>query len=189
MANAAIKYASRLSYSGNAAYDLGRVGYGNAAPEIDRPFVDIPVELPKARPEVGTGVRTRTAVREKTQGQTLSIVSVIGFLIAAVLAVFILLGYVSLTEIAEESAQLESTLADLKVEETKLLVKYESAFNLTEVEKYAVSVLGMTHASESQVTYLYTQKDNGGIILDNGSENGGIKGLASFISSLLEYFK
>jgi hypothetical protein len=55
----------------------------------------------------------------------------------------VLLSYVSLTELSEETVGLKEELAVLEEEETRLLLKYESAFDLNAVESYATKVLGM----------------------------------------------
>ncbi len=73
----------------------------------------------------------------------MSAFAVVGFLCIAGLLFMVLLSYVSLTELSEETVGLKEELAVLEEEETRLLLKYESAFDLNAVESYATKVLGM----------------------------------------------
>ncbi len=182
------EYASHMAASGSVAYDLNRAHGGIYAPPYD-----VPVERP-ARPKVKprTKVKTRTVVREHTkEAPGISVVSILGFMLAAALLVMSLLAHVQLTEVSAKTGEMQAQLAALKEEETQLVMAYENAFNLTEVESYATGVLGMSRASADQVVTLNMDKADKAVVLkqDKSSFGEEIKGLVPFVSSLMEYFK
>lgn len=183
-----IEYANQAATYGSAAYDLNKLRGGVYAP----PF-DTPAERP-ARPKVKprTKTKTRTAVREKSESsQGISLLSVLGFIVAAALLVLTLLANVQLTEVSAQTAELQTQLSALQEEEKQLLIAYEDTFNLTEVERYVTGVLGMSRASSDQVITLNLEKADKAVIIKDETPSFGeeVKGLAPFLSSLMEYFK
>lgn len=69
--------------------------------------------------------------------------AVLGFAIAAVLIVFSLVARVQLSQASAQVSALEDQYAELQEQQTRLRIDYESAFNLTEIEDYAIHELGM----------------------------------------------
>jgi cell division protein FtsL len=139
--NTAAKFGNAAVY-GNLAYDFTN-------PEIfaDMPPEESPLNPPRARE------RERTATRARVR-LAVSPAAFIGFGIAAVLLVFSLLGRVQLMQTSDEAVALSDRLAALQDEQSKLLIQYESTFNLTEIEKYAKNTLGMQKARGDQIFYV-----------------------------------
>ena len=176
---AKIKYAEAMTY-GNVAYDLGR-----AVPDYDLPARE---RIEKER--VSNRVSDRAASREKAQAkQGVSLFSAIGFVIVAVLMVFVLLGNIRLTEISYSMKETRSRIAALEQERDQLGVKYETTFNLNELRAYAIENLGMTEAGAVQTISIANVSEDKAVILDGATREGVISKAASFLTSLLEYFR
>lgn len=180
---AAVKYAKSATY-GSAAYDLNRVR-GYAVPQ-ETPYYDIPYEQPKER----TVPKTGTAAEKKVVGG-ISVFSVIGFAAVAALVVVLLLSYVQLAEISGEKTALENAISQLETEQSKLRVEYESAFNLSEVEKYATTVLGMSKLTRENTTSLNANREDKAEILkaDDVKDGGILAEVSDLFTSLMEYFR
>ena len=69
--------------------------------------------------------------------------AVLGFAIAAVLLVISLVARVQLSQASAQVSALEDQYTQLQEQQTRLRIDYESAFNLTEIEDYAIHELGM----------------------------------------------
>ena len=182
-----IEYAHRATTYGSAAYDLNPLRRGAFAPPYE-----IPTERPAEKPEAIPQTKTKTKTREKRDSaQSLSMLSIAGFVLAAALLVLSLLANVQLTDVSAQTTQLQAQLSALEEEEKQLLIAYENTFNLTEVERYATGVVGMSRASEDQVITLNTEKADKAVILEDETPSFGekVKGVVSFLSSLMEYFK
>ena len=127
MASPASRKRNTARMDGNAAYDLR----SNAAEEY---LYSAPVELPHAP-------RTTEAVVPEsvpTPKQAIAPLAVLGFAIAAVLIVISLVARVQLSQASAEVSALEDQYAELQEQQTRLRIDYESAFNLTEIEDYAI---------------------------------------------------
>lgn len=121
--------------------------------------------------------------------QAIAPVSILGFACAAVLMVFMLISYIHLIEVSEASVALESQLSELELERTRLLIDYESAFNLTSIEEYATGVLGMQKPRSDQVFYIDGSSPDKAEIISSGEKKNSI--LAVFdelLTSVKEYF-
>ena len=128
----------------NRRYAQGAV-YGSLAYDLSNPELYPEMEYERsfnipAPPKIEEEVVTQAVARTR---QSIAPMSIIGFACAAVLLVFSLMAQIQLTAVSDETAQLESQLNELGVENARLLIDYESAFNLAEIEEYATMQLGM----------------------------------------------
>ena len=171
---------------GSLAYDLeGTVAYPYPQQEKRRE-AERKVVIP-ALPVVDEQVAARAKARTQ---QAVSPVALIGFACAAVLLVFSLMAKIQLTAVTDEAVKLESQLSDLEMAQSRLLIEYESAFNLTEIEAYATSVLGMQRPREEQVIYLNSSIPDKAVILDGKADSYGLSDrLYDMLESIGEYFK
>ncbi len=162
-------------------YDID--GYGTSAyaaiPEIEyAPEPDIRRE-PEPRP--------RPARREQTR-YGVSPLAILGFLLAGVMLVLVLLAYVRMAEVADTTTRLEERLEALVLEERKLQIAYEEAFDINEIEEYAIRELGMVKPADAQIDTIDVSSGDKAVVLSTGEETqGGVSEFASFIGSLLEY--
>jgi cell division protein FtsL len=175
----------------NRRYGQGAV-YGSMAYDFSNPAVypevtyGKPLDTPAA-PEVKEEVVTKEAARVR---QSIAPLSVVGFACAAVLLVFTLMAQIQLTTASNEAARLETTLRDLKTEQAKLLINYESAFNLAEIEDYATNELGMQKPTSDQIYYINGgASDKASILSGETDEYTLADRLGDFLSGLGEYFR
>ncbi len=185
MATAArnVKYTEKPVY-GSLAYDYGET-------EIYRERTQRPVErqvIIPAPPRIKEQAAAAAKVKTK---QSVSPFAMIGYACAAVLIVFTLMAKIQLTEITDTSAHLEQQLSDLKVAQNRLLINYEKAFNLTEIEEYATTQLGMQRPRDEQIFYLESTVPDKAVILSGEDEDKTGLGDRIFdaLSSIAEYFK
>ncbi len=156
--------------------------FGSAAPQLDVPQPEV-VERPKEKVSVRTNVKT-------APGQGISLFAVAGWACVIVLAVSLLMSYIQLNAIANESYELKETLEALQIQETKLQIEYESTFRLDDVEEYATNMLGMVRADADQVKYLSNRaQDQAVVIAGNNVETGFAAGIKSLFTTISEYFK
>lgn len=166
---------------GNAAYDLR----SNAAEEY---LYSAPVELPHAP-------RTTEAVVPEsvpTPKQAIAPLAVLGFAIAAVLIIISLVARVQLSQASAEVSTLEDQYTELQEQQTRLRIDYESAFNLTEIEDYAIHELGMQKPRSDQLYYISSSDaTDTAVVLDQSAAEplSLADRLGDFFSSILEYFR
>lgn len=89
----------------------------------------------------------------------------------ALLMVAGLLERVELTRKSDINVQLGDELSELKEENRRLQIEYESGIDLSEIEDYAKNVLGMQKPNIEQITEIDTEPQNK-IVLTGGSEGG-----------------
>lgn len=166
---------------GSLAYDLNYPGFyqndSYAAPRT-----------PTARPE--TRERTETARRMRSQRrsrQSIAPTAIIGLVAAAFLFVTGITAQVNLLRVSNESVELESRLRELKEEEAKLRIAYESAFNLAEIEEYATLRLGMQKPNASQIAYIDTSAPDKAVVVTE-EDSGFVDRVSDFLSGLGAYF-
>jgi len=182
-----MKYAVNGTY-GSVAYDLTKLG-GYALPEEQTYTEPAPRQQEKKRVREYAETRAQALARAKA-AQSVSLLSVAGFAVAAALFVFVLLSYVKLTEISTEVSKLNSVIAELDNEQKKLDVEYELAFNKNEIEDYAVHVLGMSKMTEADTTVYSLQREDQAEVLRNDTAwTGVVSASQEFLSSLAEYLK
>ena len=167
---------------GNAAYDLR----STAAEEYL--YSTAPVDLPHApRP-------TETVVPESVPNpkQAIAPMAVLGFAIAAVLLVISLVARVQLSQASAQVSALEDQYTQLQEDQTRLRIDYESAFNLTEIEDYAIHELGMQKPRSDQLYYISSSDatDTAVVLDQNAAEPLSLADrLGDFFSSIVEYFR
>ena len=163
---------------GNLAYD-----YDHTAP-FGGKLANEQVAIPDA-PVVGDRVATAGRVRTR---QAVAPMAIIGYACAAVLLIFTLMAKVQLTEITDQTARYQQQLGQLKTDQNRLLIKYEKAFNTTEVETYATAQLGMQRARDDQVTYLDSNVPDKAVVIEKTDDNSFAARVKAALDSLAEYF-
>ncbi|HHU23328.1 MAG TPA: hypothetical protein GXZ52_07965 [Clostridiales bacterium] len=166
--------------------------YGSLAYDFNNPIffpettLDEPVKAP-APPKTREQTAVRTALRTK---QALAPFAIIGTACVAVLLVFSLMFRIQLTQVTDETVQLNQRFEELKAENAKLLIQYESAFNLTEIEEYAINDLGMQKPRSDQIYYVDSSAPDKAVVLQEETEDGGLLDrLKDFLALIGEYFE
>lgn len=172
------------------AYDFAAAGY------YEDLYAPAPRPVPRPRQREPEWIREeprdevfarRRAIRRKGQG--ISVFTVLGFAVAAVLLVMVLLAQIQMTAISDSAAGLENRILELQGEHNKLLAAYETTFALAEVEDYAVNVLGMQKPRAEQIVYLDgLGTADRAVILQPQEQSMFSLGLESIVDSLWSYF-
>ena len=176
-------------------YGVGAI-YGSLAYDFDHPelYADgeeysRPLE-PAARPETETRTRvqTRTRAVPRTK-QGLSLFALAGTLVAAFLLVIAISARVGLVSLSGESVELEARLSELEEEQARLRISYESAFNLAEIERYAMDTLGMRKPNASQVEYIDTSAPDRAVVIGGNESDSLVDRAADFLTGIGAYFQ
>lgn len=142
---------------------------GTAAPE----FVPLPHRETERKvvipvPEIES---EQTAVRQKVRNQqNVSPTVLVGLACAAVFLVFSLMAKIEFATASDETVSLEKRLYELEEEQNRLLIEYESVFNMGEIEKYASSQLGMQRPRDEQVFYISNAVPDKAVVVDGEEE-------------------
>lgn len=163
-------------------YFGGKYVFGSAAPQLD-----IPKAKEQERPQ--ERVRLRAAAKA-VNSQGISVFAIAGWISAAVLAVAIIMSYIELNTVASQKYELKTELETLQTEETRLMITYESTFQLDEIEEYATNMLGMVRADSDQIKYLDNQAEDQAVVVDGSGAGTGVSAaLKSFFTAAAEYFR
>ena len=164
------------------AYDLSRpsqdtMRYSTAAPQFQ------PKQKPKMQP-------TQPALRPAFRDMSIAPVAVAIFLAGLVVWIFSLQLRTQITEVQQEIYRLESELRTVEQVQDELEIDYESAFNFTKLEDYAVTTLGMQRPRDEQIYFLtHESEDHAVAVLERSRSNGLVDRLDDFLSGLLAYFR
>ena len=178
---------------GRMKYGRGAV-YGSLAYDYDNP--ELYPEEYSAAPESAAPPRTRerakTATRAQVQARSKQAVyplAMLGIAVAAVLFVIAIMAQIQLFDVSSKTVELETRLKELQTEQTKLKIAYEGAFNLTEIEQYATSRLGMQKPSADQIYYIDTSSPDRAVIIQQSANSGFFGRVSDFLSGIGAYFK
>lgn len=174
----------RYTMNGGAAY-----AYETAAPEQEFQQDPTTVEIRRAleQQKIDEHEAAIQRAREKT---AIAPASVLGFALAAIFIVMVIMSYVRLTVVVSEISALNAEIATLQSEAKVLSARYERTFNLNEVKEYATDYLGMKQMTEADVTRFSMARSDKGVVLaeDDASGLGIVSGAREFVSSLMAYF-
>ena len=165
------------------AYDLSRpsqdtMRYSTAAPQLQ------PKQKPQTRPQA------QPAPRPAFRVMSVAPTAVALFLIALVIWTFSLQVRTQITQAQQEVYRLESELRAVEQVQDELEIEYESAFNFTKLEDYAVTTLGMQRPRDEQIYFLsHDSEDHAVAVLERSRSNGLVDRLDDFLSELLAYFR
>ena len=160
--------------------------YGSAAP-VRAPYLE-----PRAKPADIPVPGERAVPREKPVEKStygISLFAIVGVIFAGVLMVFVVLAQISYNEITSETVRLNQRLTALTEQERKLEIAFESVVNMEVIERVARDEFGMVSPESDQMAVMRAVTPDRAEILRGGTEADGLRGLGSFLSSLLEYFK
>lgn len=176
-------------------YGQGAV-YGSLAYDFNNPelYAGEEYSAPQRERTAGTQTQTRTQVRTRARAvprtrQGIAPTAIIGMLVAAFLLVTGITAQVQLMRTSGDSVELTEKLSTLQAEQAKLRIRYESAFNLSEIEEYATGTLGMQKPTADQISYIDTSAPDRAVVLSTGESDSFVDRAADFLSGLGAYFK
>ena len=173
-------------------YGQGAV-YGSLAYDFDNPELyggEYTTAKPKARPRVQTQTRVRTRARNVVHTkQSIAPMSIVGMLAAAFLVVVAILAQAQIVGISSASVTLQKELAQLEEQQAKLRIAYESAFNMAEIEDYAIHSLGMQKPRADQIFYIDTSSPDKAVVIAGGENVGFVDKVSDYLSGVAEYLR
>jgi len=101
----------------------------------------------------------------------------------------VVLAQISYNEIANETVRLNAQYEALTEQQRRLEITFESVIDMKEVERYARDVLGMSRPETDVVAIVYVAPNDRVEVLGGASEEGTLRGLGAFLSSLLDHFR
>ena len=176
------------------AYGQGAV-FGSLAYDFDNPELyrdEYTTAQPKARPRTQTQTKTRVRTRARAAAhtkQSIAPATLAGMLAAAFLVVVAILAQAQIVGISSVSVALEQELAQLEEQQAKLRIAYESAFNMAEIEDYAIHMLGMQKPRADQIFYIDTSSPDKAVVIANGESAGFVDRVSDYLSGIAEYFR
>ena len=182
--------AARRKYGQGAVF--GSLAYDFNNPELypEEYAESEQVEQPKARPQAQTRTRVRTRARTAAHArQSIAPLSIVGVLAAAFLVVVAILAQAQMVGISSTSVELQNQLTQLEERQSKLRIEYESAFNMEEIEEYAIQTLGMQKPRADQVCYIDTSSPDKAVVVASGESDGFVDRVSDYLSGVFAYFK
>lgn len=180
--------AAKNTYGQGAVF--GSLAYDFNNPELYREEYSTAQSAPRTRTRTQTQTRVQTRARTAVHTrQSIAPMSLVGMLTAAFLLVIAILAQAQMVGISSKSVELQNELAQLEEEQAKLRIAYESAFNMAEIEDYAIHSLGMQKPRADQIYYIDTSSPDKAVVI-SGSENiGFVDRVSDYLSGVVEYFR
>ena len=173
------------AYGQNAVYGSLAYDFNNPALYPETEYAS-PLEIP-VRPERTKAVpRTAAAAKPK---YVVAPCTVLGMLVAAMIFIAGIMAQIQLVDVTNSAVELGSEIEQLKHEQVKLRIAYESAFNLAEIEDYAISTLGMQKASADQIIYIDTSAPDKAVVVHNSASDSLVDKVSDFLTGFVSYFK
>ena len=173
---------------GNAARDMNYEPEEQNAVGSDLSRFDERPEVQQARrmERRAPARRRHTAAKPTVNPLSLALAA-----LAALMAAVLIYNYMRLTVLNDKISQVRTELQEVVNEGVLLKTQFESRYDLTQIEEYAIKSLGMTKMDRSQVEYV--EIGNPDTIVRSGSTSGsdGISLSAAFarrINAILAFF-
>jgi len=158
------------------------------APPINNPYAkNVRAKVDRAREREFANGRVRSETKV-AKGQRISVLSIAGALIVAVLMVFVVLAQINYLEAGRETVMLNSQLAELTETHRMLELAFVSAIDIREVERVARDELGMSRPDAAQVVLLNSAVADSAVVVDHYAE-GNVQSFISYLISLVDYFR
>lgn len=168
----------RRYYDDSLAYELTQ-------PVEEEYFYSVdPEDLPEA-PELEAPVAKALPVPR----QSVSPGAILGAAAAVVMVVFLVMAQVRMSIANKDVLALENQIKTLQAQQDDLEISYETAFNLTELEDYAVNELGMQKPRSDQIYYVNGAGEDRTVILDDAArQSSWADRVGDFLCRIAEYF-
>ena len=130
-----------------------------AARAVTRPLRAPGIPMPETRAVPGAPAKRGNPARSRTRAierphMKLDFRTVARFGIAVTILMFIVYGNMQLSQLQRENQKMKVELTLLQRQENQLRGQFENTVQLSEVERYAVSELGMVKPDASQILYI-----------------------------------
>ena len=130
-----------------------------------------------------------SAVKDAEQNApSVSLFAIVGFFSVAFLMIFVMLAQVNLNEILRETVRLNSQIETLTEQQRILSITFESVVDMSEVERYARDVLGMSAPDSSAYTVIRAIPYDKVEIFEVEQENDRLREIGEFLSFLFDEY-
>jgi len=145
---------------------------------------------PQVKPRPQSRPRPQQAARAAFRVMAVAPAAVVLFAVAVVLWIFTLQARTEITQVQRDVYRLESELRAVDQVQDELEIQYESAFNFTQLEDYAVRTLGMQRPRDEQIYLLsHSAEDHAVAVAERARSNGLVDRLDDVLSDFLAYFR
>ncbi len=143
---------------------------------------------PKVAPRRQEVVRPKVAARPAGK---VSLFAVTGFAAVAVMAVMILMSFVTLSTVSGEVITLNDQMAQLKSEEATLRARYELAYDLGAIESAVTADGSLSHPQVGQTIYVDLAEPDSVVVYtpEAPSSTGFWDGVEETVGNILAYFQ
>ena len=183
MANEKKRY-QQTTY-GNVAYDLNYQRNVVPVPDVGEPSRQ---PQPRKHTRTGTRQRRRVMTRPKVKlrpREAVTPTAVVGFALAAVMAVLVLFSYVKLNNVYASTVALQNQLTTLQTEENTLKAEYEEVFNQDVLSKAVKKAGNLKPVTSDQIVYVELSDPDNIVVYEQEEKSGGI---AAFFQSVRDFF-
>lgn len=167
---------------GNLAYDLDNLVRQRNLEEAGKVREQERQERPRPQPRRQAEPQPRTKASPIVVG---------GIMVLAAMVMLLIMGYVQLTTISGNVAELKSELAALDDQHVSLLTKYEQTFDLATVKETAEAA-GMSKPTGAQIEYVDLSGADTAVVYQAGA-GGLLSDVAERVeqgfAALVEYFR
>lgn len=169
---------------GNVAYDTGRLNTAPARRGRRPQLQELPLVRPRKRSQEQVQTRVKVNLRPKEE---YSVLPAVGFLVAALMAVMIIMSYSQLNGIYAQTVESREQLSTLQAEETRLRAQYEEVFDQETLQAAVASADGeLSEARSDQKIYVDLSEPDNAVVYNQSGENSLLQSLQDLWSALTE---
>lgn len=128
--------------------------------------------------------KNAAAVKKSKQNKVFARVFVSAIVLTMVMAW--IFSRVQLTEVTAQINSIEKQLNQLKSEQVRMEMEFESKMSAKKIEEYAVNVLGMKKIESAQIEYIYVNEGDRIVLIEDGNQNL-ISRIGKSITGFLSY--
>lgn len=169
---------------GNVAYDLNYQRNTVPVPDGGQPY---PRPRRQRRTSSGEIARRRMTTRPRVRlrpKEAVTPFAVVGFAIAAVMAVLVLISNVQLNGIYADTVSLRDQLTELQAEGDSLKAEYEEVFNTETLQKAVDKAGNLNPSNNSQIVYVELSDPDNVVVYHQKEESTGIEAFLESVRSL-----
>lgn len=170
--------------NGNVAYDLNNQRNTVPVPDGGQPYRN---PRRQRRTRNGEVARRRTSVRPRIRLRPIESVTpfaVVGFALALVMAVLVLVSYVQLNQVYANTVSLQNQLTELQTKGDSLKAEYEEVFNTEKLQKAVDKAGNLSPSTSDQVVYVELSDPDNVVVFNREEKPTGIDAFLESVRSI-----
>lgn len=169
------------NYGESVAYDLSRFDNRVRVREALANEAVVTPDMPRAH--------SRAKAETKAKAHLpIGAFTIVSYVVVIALALMLLMGYMTLNEIAVDTSRMQNELSQLQSDGAKLLVEYERAMNVGDLAAKA-SAAGMYAPGADQIGYVDISRSDKATVYSTDSEGGFFENIEKFFLTVGGYFE